>query len=558
MTARKWSGWRTRSSRCRDGDPLSQHANTPRYGTALLARAYAGQGKDRSVTRRKAHRRLLHRWPRDRRRPSHADFDTASTSLGREIEKRGPSGDDLTGLKLLRHGKDAFAARVLLARSAERTLDVQYYIWHDDLSGSLMLDELDAAARRGVRVRLLVDDIGTTGLDARLACSAVHPNFEVRVYNPCLIRWPKPINYLFAFRRLNCRMHAKSFTVDSQATILGGRNIGDEYFAARKTGLFLDLDVLAVGKVVPEVSHAFDAYWNGPDVRSIESLVGRISSGHRQRIEAKSAERSASKQAEAYREAVRSRRLFGELIDGTVTMIWAPARLINHDYVGGVGRDGPTNLGTVMPSGFAVPGAQLDIVSGYFVPTAEVTAELAALARDGVRLRVLTNSFAATDVGFVHTGYAPRRRALLKAGVRLFEMPAPDDKPKTARKFVRTRSASARALREEGRSLHAKTIGVDGRQVYVGSANFDPRSAHLNTELGLLIDSPELTHDLSRSFDRDIADSVYRLGLSPDGRICWTDMRDDDPEPEDVEPGTSMFSRMLVAALSKLPIERYL
>lgn len=490
--------------------------------------------------------------------PTHADLDTALTTLGREVESRGPDDAALTGMKLLRDGKDAFAARVLLARSAERTLDVQYYIWHDDLSGSLLLDELEAAARRGVRVRLIVDDIGTARLDARLAYLDAQDNFEVRLYNPCAVRWPKPINYLFDFRRLNCRMHAKSFTVDSQATILGGRNIGDEYFAARKEGQFADLDVLAVGAVVPDVSRAFDEYWNGTHVRPIHTLVRHVSSARRRKLERARVRLATSARADRYREAVRSRELFGEMIDGTLTMTWARAVLVNHDYAHDGARNGPTDLRALMPAGLALPESELDIISGYFVPTARGTAELGELARRGVRVRVLTNSFAATDVGFVHTGYAPCRLPLLKAGVRLFEMPAPDDKPKTARKFVRTRSASARALRDEGRSLHAKTIGVDGRQVYIGSANFDPRSAHLNTEMGLLIDSPELAADLAQSFEQNIAENVYCLGLTPGGEICWTDARDDDPEPETTEPSTTPFSRALVALLSKLPIERYL
>lgn len=491
--------------------------------------------------------------------PSHADLDTAATTLGREVDNRGPDDDTLSGHKLLQDGKDAFAARVLLARSAERTLDVQYYIWHDDLSGSLLLDELEAAAWRGVRVRLIVDDIGTARLDARLACLDALPNFEVRLYNPCVLRWPKPLNYLFDFRRLNCRMHAKSFTVDSQATILGGRNIGDEYFAARKKGQFADLDVLAVGAIVPEVSRAFDAYWNGSEVHPVGNLVGTISARRRKRIEEASARLATSARAERYREAVRSRHLLGQMIDGTMTMTWACSTLINHDYRDGTQRGGgPTDLWHLLPAGMKRPARELDVISGYFVPTASGTADMAALADVGVRIRVLTNSFAATDVGFVHTGYAPCRPALLKAGVCLFEMPAPDDKPKTARKFVRTKSANARALRDGGRSLHAKTIGIDGEQVYVGSANFDPRSAHLNTEMGLLIESPKLARELSHSFDRDIAENVYCLSLGSDGGVTWTDARDDDPEPEAVEPGTTMFSRTLVRLLSRLPIEKYL
>ena len=491
-------------------------------------------------------------------RRSHADLDTATTAIGREIESRGPDEEGLSGLKVLRDGKDAFAARVLLARSAERTLDVQYYIWHDDLSGSLLLDELEAAAARGVRVRLIVDDVGTSRLDRRFACMASRPNIEVRLYNPCVIRWPKVINYLFDFRRLNRRMHAKSFTVDSQATILGGRNIGDEYFAAREKGLFADLDVLAVGAVVPDVSHAFDGYWNGPHVRPIESLVDPVGKSEHLRVERTAARLAHSARAARYGEAVRSRRLFGELIDGTVTMAWARATLVNHDYADEGDRSEVNDLAHLLPAGLGLPESSMDIVAGYFVPTVTGTGELNDLVVKGCRVRVLTNSYAATDVGFVHAGYAPRRKALLQGGVELFEMPAPDDKPKTARKFVRPGSIRSRAMRDAGRTLHAKSIGIDGKRLYIGSANLDPRSAHLNTELGLVIESPTLAADIARFFDHDIASASYRLGVSARGELLWTDMRDDEPRAQRGEPGTSLFSRVLIRLLSHLPIERYL
>lgn len=490
--------------------------------------------------------------------PSHADLDTGTTTIGREIGSLAPADAALSGVRLLRDGKDAFAARALLARAAERTLDVQYYIWHDDLSGSLLLDELEAAANRGVRVRLIVDDVGTARLDGRLACLNAHRNFEVRLYNPCTIRWPKPINYLFAFRRLNCRMHAKSFTVDSQATILGGRNIGDEYFAARKKGQFADLDVLAVGPVVRDVSRAFDACWNGTEVRPIESMVGPVSARQRRRLERARVKLATGDRAERYLAAVRSRRLFGEMIDGTLTMTWARTTLVNHDYAEPGSREGPTDLRALMPAGLPLPQSDLDVISGYFVPTATGTAELAALAGRGVQVRVLTNSYAATDVGFVHAGYAPCRPKLLAAGVQLFEMPAPDDKPKSGSKFIRTSSARARALRDEGRSLHAKVFGVDRRQVYIGSANFDPRSAYLNTEMGFLIDSPQFAAELWHSFDTDVAHNVYRLALTDAGEVSWMDARDDDPVQEVTEPYTTVLTRAFVTLLSHLPIERYL
>lgn len=485
--------------------------------------------------------------------------DAAGPSLGQELSRYCAGQPDLSGVRLMRDGKDAFAARALLARSAERTLDVQYYIWHDDLSGSLMFDELEAAADRGVRVRLLLDDNGTARLDTRLACLNMHERMEVRLYNPFRIRRPKTINWLFDARRLNHRMHSKSFTADSQISILGGRNIGDEYFAARPNGLFADLDILAIGDVVPEVSKAFDRCWNSGFSRPLESLVPNPSARKRKKEARKAAALARSEKAEHYREAVRAQPLFRQLADGTMELTWAKVSLVEHAPEPLEGpAPGKLGLDALLPGELPRPETGLDLVSGYFVPTAAGAHELGDLARQGVSVRVLTNCYAATDVGFVHAGYAPYRRCLVEAGVALFEMPAPNDKPRTARKFVRPGSRLARAAREPGSTLHAKAFAVDRKQLYVGSANFDPRSACLNAELGLLIESEDLAGAMADLFDREIACTSYRLGVDSRGRLQWVDERDDDVEPEFVEPGTTWFSRMLVGLLARLPIERLL
>jgi len=488
-----------------------------------------------------------------------APLDTGETSLGKEVEGHKPSQPDLSGVRLLRDGKDAFAARALLARAAERTLDVQYYIWHDDLSGSLMLDEIEAAADRGVRVRLLLDDNGIPRMDKRLSSLDLHPNIEVRLFNPFVIRWPKFINWLFDFRRLNRRMHSKSFTVDNQVTILGGRNIGDEYFGARKDGLFADLDVLAVGPVVPQVSQAFDRCWNCDEAYPADHVFSRISAEARENLKRRATAIARSSEAESYREAIRALPLFGEMVDGRVALVWAAVRLVgNHSAAFPQHAPGLTGVEELLPAGLERPEGEMNLISGYFVPTRTAADDLAALAENGIRIRVLTNSYEANDVGLVHAGYAPHRKRLLTAGVELFEMPAPDDKPKTVRKFVRRRSARALAAIEPGRTLHAKAFGIDGDRLYVGSANFDPRSAHLNEELGVIIESSDLAGQLSRLFDDEIACNSYRLGLDGRGGLQWTDERDDRPEPENIEPGTSLFSRTLIRLLSRLSIDHLL
>lgn len=441
--------------------------------------------------------------------------------------------------------------RVALIRSARLCLDIQYYIWHADLSGSLLLEEIEAAADRGVTVRLILDDNGIGGMDATLASLAGHPNIAVRLFNPFTLRFPKALNWLFAFTRLNRRMHAKSLTADARLTIVGGRNVGDEYFDAKREGLFDDLDVLATGPVVAQVASVFERHWHDPRSREAEDVLACISPKAKRKATHAVGERTQSAAAERYREAVRALSLVEDIRDGGLTLLDAPA-LVSANMPSPTPALRSTGIAALLPAGLPKPRCELVLISGYFVPTQQGCADLAELVRAGTRVRVLTNSFAATDVGVVHAGYAPCRATLLRSGVELFEMPAPDDEPKTARKFMRPGSTGAR--HQSGRSLHAKIYIADRRSIYVGSANFDPRSAHLNTELGIVIDSPALAERMIQAFDR-AAESGYRLGLDQRGRLEWTDLRDDEPQPERGEPGTTMISRALVGLLSRLPLE---
>lgn len=466
-------------------------------------------------------------------------------------------GDDASsGVLLLRTGLDAFAARLVMARAAQRTLDVQYYIWHDDLSGLLMLAELKAAADRGVSIRLLLDDLGVPRMDARIAYLNQHPNIEVRLYNPFRIRRFRTLNWLFDARRLNHRMHAKSLTVDGAATIVGGRNIGDEYFGAREDALFADLDAIAVGPVVDDVREAFDRTWHHPLARLAHDVIHGAGATGNHELELLRVSRSGK--AREYLDAVKARPLFDELSRGEFDATWAPVRLVQTLPDPQAEPKPEVGLASLLPPTLATPSRELNVVSGYFVPTSRGIDDLVALARSGVSIRVLTNCYAATDVGIVHAGYAPTRRRLLEGGVELFEMPAPDDKPKTFRKFVRPGSAFARSAREPGGTLHAKAISVDGTEFYVGSSNFDPRSACINTELGILVEDGGLATGLSELFTEEIAQSTYRLTLGERGEVVWIDERDDVPEASQVEPGTNVLSRSLVRALSLLPIERLL
>ena len=428
---------------------------------------------------------------------------------------------------------------MLLARAAERSLDVQYYIWHADTSGGLLAHELWQAAERGVRVRLLLDDNNTRGADEAIAALDAHPNIEVRLFNPYANRGFRLGELATDFARLNRRMHNKAFTADNQAAIVGGRNVGDEYFGADSPVEFADLDVLAVGAVVPEVSAAFDAYWNSESAYPAASLIDQA--GQLRPLERIEEQPDAAR----YLQAVRATPLVQMLLSGSLPLEWAAARVVQDDPAKVLRPPEKTELHLLprLEKAMGKPLRELDLVSPYFVPTKDGAAALTALAESGVRVRVLTNSLAATDVSPVHAGYAKYREELLRAGVRLFELKPNVEDVKTKDK--------GRGAGNSDASLHAKTFGVDRSRIFVGSFNFDPRSARLNTEMGIVVESQTLASRLSEALDRDMANVAYEVRLSSDGSLEWVerDVR------HTSEPGAGVLKRLWIGFLSILPIE---
>ena len=471
----------------------------------------------------------------------------AATFLEQSIGPLVQAHPGLSGIHTLADGLDAFAARMRLAQSAERSLDVQYYIWHDDMTGRMLFDALRAAADRGVRVRLLLDDNNTVGLDPTLAALDVHPNIEVRLFNPFKHRRARWLGYLTEFTRLNRRMHNKSFTADGQATIVGGRNVGDEYFGAAEQSLFVDLDVLAIGPVVEEVGKDFERYWRSVPARPARQLLPAGQPEQLQALAASAERLMGEPAARAYAQAVRTSDFLSALAQGTLAIDWAPARLLSDDPAKAIGRARPRTLVvTKLEEAIGKPERSLALVSAYFVPTRGGIAALAMMARRGVKVRVLTNSLEATDVTAVHAGYIGCRRPLLRAGVTLYEL----------------QRLSARRRRRKGKgrfgssatSLHAKTFAVDGARAFVGSFNFDPRSARLNTEMGLIIDCPELAGRIEAAFIDGMADHAYEVRLRPLRRLCWIQQRAAGPVQLDTEPGAGFWRRTLVRCLARLPL----
>ena len=479
---------------------------------------------------------------------STAPFDTSDTVLGKAIRPLVAAHSGLSGIYPLPDGRDAFAAREFLSRSAERTLDIRYYIWRNDVSGTLLFAAVCAAADRGVRVRLLLDDNNTAGLDPLLAALDSHPNIEVRLFNPFAIRGARWISYATDFSRLNRRMHNKSFTADNQATIVGGRNVGDEYFGATNGVLFADLDVLAVGPVVAEVSEDFDRYWFSgssypgnrvlPAVDNVQ-ITGLVAAALR-------VERDPA--TVAYVNAIRTSRFALEWDRGTLVPVWAATRLVSDDPAKGLGlaaTEAPLFREFREIIGESV--SQVDIVSPYFVPTSAGLDTLIDLTKRGVRIRVLTNALEATDVPIVHAGYAKRRRALLQHGIALYELRRSSSDIATGE--------HAFGLGSSGSSLHAKTFSVDRSRVFIGSYNFDPRSAKLNTEMGIVIESPALAGSIEAYLSSRIPSTAYEVRLTDAEQLQWIERGESGLVLHDVEPGSTAWQRARVWLLSLLPIE---
>jgi putative cardiolipin synthase len=470
--------------------------------------------------------------------------DGADTLLGRKLAPLIQSHPGKSGIVPLAQGLDAFAARAALADAAERTLDVQYYIWHTDISGCLLFDALRRAADRGVRVRLLLDDNNTAGMDEVLADLASHRNIDVRLFNPFFSRRWRLLCYLTDFSRLNRRMHNKSFTADDQVTIIGGRNIGDEYFGAGNEVQFIDLDVMAIGDVVHDVTRDFDRYWSYSSARPIERLLG-TRRPRAARLHSDSP--GAVEEAQRFLDAVSRDPLVQEMLEGRLPFEWATVRMVSDDPAKIRGRANDAELlWSRLTRMMKQPAHQLELLSAYFVPGKRGVEHFTELARRGVRVTVLTNSLEATDVAAVHAGYAKRRKPLLEAGVALFELKR-KDAPRTPKRRGRGGSSDS--------SLHAKTSAIDRSVAFVGSFNFDPRSVRLNTELAFVIESPALAAALADQVTGPLADRSYKVRLGPGGSLEWVDRSEGNEIVHDHEPGASLWRRLCVAVLSLLPIE---
>lgn len=468
-----------------------------------------------------------------------------ATPLGRLMAQGASSHPGKTGVLPLADGKDALASRLALIERAEVSIDAQYYIWHDDTFGILLLAALKEAADRGVRVRLLLDDNGVPGLDGYMAALNTLPNFDIRLFNPSTVRRPKLFGYTFDFFRMNRRMHNKALIADGAAAIIGGRNIGDEYFQIGDA-FYVDMDVLATGQVLPQTAAVFDQYWNSASVFGVETIIN--GSGDMAGFETRVAEVEGSEEARAVLAELESSA--ARYAGGGEALEWTNVQLVADDPVKGQGIATRDQL-MIMRLGALLGETRerLDLISAYFVPGKIGAAYFGDLARTDRQVNILTNALNTTDVLLVHAGYAKYRRELLEAGVNLYEL--------KLRGGVTPESAiQLKPLGLSGASLHAKTFAMDGERIFIGSFNFDPRSAMLNCEMGFLIDSPSMAQQVSAGFDGPLDLVSYQPELTPENKMIWVEeKRQGDPVIYQEEPGATWFQQIATVVIGWLPVE---
>lgn len=467
-------------------------------------------------------------------RAAEAAFDAPHTTrLGRMALAAAPS-PELSGFRLLVSGHDAFGALAALADSAERSLDLQYYLIRSDASSRALMRRVHAAAQRGVRVRLLLDDLNTAGQDAGLLRLTRHPNIEVRLYNPFPAGRPSTYGRVLASlsdaRRINQRMHNKMTVADGALAVTGGRNLGDAYFVHSPAANFLDVDLLVAGPVVRSLSSTFDSFWNSPAAYPVEAVIEMPPTDVPQDIASPRPVVADNRPPPAPQGP-----LADALARGELPLEWGKARVL---------ADQPLKAETFTQDLVALlrqARRQVTLISPYFVPGPRGVEAARTLIERGVKLRVLTNSLASTDAVLVHVGYARYREALLALGVELHEL-----RPRLGARQMASAFGSSHA------SLHAKVLVVDGQQALVGSMNMDPRSQRLNTEVGVVVESRTFARQLDVLYDEVCNGSTWRLGLADDGSLRWTTTGPDPKVEPGREPEASLWRRLSLRLLEPI------
>jgi len=470
------------------------------------------------------------------------------TNIGRFFEKEAARFPDRSGFAIVRYGRPAFTARVTMTELAEKSIDMQYYVWQPDITGRIFAERLLRAADRGVRVRILVDDIGLSGRDQNIAALDAHPKIEIRVFNPFASRNARFFDFISDFDRVNHRMHNKIMVTDNAFAIVGGRNIGDHYFGVNAESNFRDLDVAAAGPLVRDVSNLFDHFWNGDWAVPISALMDkpsnmedlkRVSEKTREHIEKHKYPYPLDQDVADFETALRSIR--DNLIWAPGNLVWDDPAAIEHGIKeGSIARSIRKKLDMVQH--------EVLIETAYFVVVDRGVETVKQLRDSGVRIRVLTNSLASNDVLAAHGGYAKRRTKLVENGLELFEI-RPDAVSVKKRLF----SAKSRA------SLHTKVMVFDKKSALIGSVNMDQRSAAINTESFVYVESPELAAQVAAYMEKGVRpENSYKVVLDDDGDLVWITEVDGAEVRYRTDPESTFWQRLVSNFIGLLPVEHQL
>ena len=484
---------------------------------------------------------------------STAPLDTDDTFLGSQLAELVESKPEAeSGFYPLLDGIDALTARLVLAKQAERTIDTQYFLIKTDQTSFAFIDALLQAADRGVRVRLLLDDIFTKGYDAGMAALDSHPNFSIRVFNPYNRgAMGKFYSSTTNLSRINRRMHCKSFTADNQVTILGGRNIADEYFGAREDAKFGDLDVVGIGSIARGVSSMFDSYWNHETALPVPAFA-KMPDDPAAELEKLRVRMQASREQieqTKYAGAVMAREL--ELLDkDTDVLDWAPYKLVYDSPDKGIkSKSGPTiAITTALLEALQSAEEELIVMSPYFVPRKAGIEIFSELQARGVKVTIITNSLAANNHAYVHGGYSPSRKPLLRNGIRIYEV-RPDADVPGSENFAASGAKT---------TMHTKAFLVDRKVVFIGSFNFDPRSANLSTESGVLIRSEQMARHFGDLVDSRLKKQTYEVFLNKDGKLRWRGFNDGQEVIYKKEPESTWGQRFTAGFMRMMPVRSQL
>jgi putative cardiolipin synthase len=484
------------------------------------------------------------------RTPSTAFVQPETTTLGALFQEAADKHPGLSGFTLVRQGGPALMGRLMMADLAEKTIDAQYYIWDGDTTGRIVADRLMRAADRGVRVRVLIDDnYQTQARDSRIAGLDAHPNVEVRFFNPVSNRGWRMMSMLAEFGRVNHRMHNKLFVADNAMAIVGGRNIADIYFGVRADHNYRDLDVATAGPIVQEISASFDLFWNSEWAVPAGATVKAEATDEDFRAARKWQADNIAAAGYPYPIEQQVGEMRAQLVQIRDNFSWAPGRVLVDD---------PSKVGTQTDTGVIAEALikrsneverELLIESAYFVLRERGIEEVRRLTARGVKVRILTNSALSNDVLPAHAGYANTRKPLLRAGAELYEL-RPDSNMERQWSLLAGKSQAA---------LHTKAVVFDRQSVFIGSYNLDPRSAALNTEAGVMIDSPEIASQLGELMDEGVtAGSAFHVTLDENDDLVWTAESDGTTVAYDKDPGTSAWQRFMIGFVGMLPIEKQL